>query len=112
MNSSNRFLQKTINLEGRSFSLQTLGFENGYFISVSEGSNKIGSTVVSLGIGPMPITTTVIPSKSEGLFLKLMAERISTRVKGIAVISSFVQKELEPNVTKALMTEIMELIQS
>ena len=110
MSSLNGFLQKTINLESRSFSLRIQKFENGYFVSISEGSNKIGSMVVSLATGPTPITTTVIPSKSNSLFLKLTAERISTKMKGIAIISSFIQKELETNTVKALMTEIMDMI--
>jgi len=101
-----------INLESRSFSLQIQKFENGYFISVTEELNKIGSMVVSLATGPTPVTTTVIPSRTESLFLKLVAERISTRMKGIAIVSTFIQKELEPNIAKALMSEIMELIEN
>ncbi|PIN82226.1 MAG: hypothetical protein COW26_03870 [Nitrosopumilales archaeon CG15_BIG_FIL_POST_REV_8_21_14_020_33_23] len=112
MNSPNGFSQKTIDLEGRSFFLKIIKFENGYFVSVAEGSDKLGSMVVSLATGPTPITTTVIPSRSESLFLKLTAERISTRMKGIAIVSAFIQKELEPNTAKAIMTEIMEMIQN
>jgi len=112
MISPNGFSQKTINLESRSFSLQIIKFENGYFVSVTEGTNKLGSMVVSLATGPTPVTTTIIPSKSEGLFLRLIAERISTRMRGIAVVSVFIQKELEPTSAKAIMTEIMELIQN
>ena len=112
MSSPHGFSQKTINLESRSFSLQILKFENGYFVSVTEGTNKLGSMVVSLATGPTPITTTIIPSKSEALFLRLIAERISTRMRGIAVVSAFIQKELEPTIAKAIMTEIMELIQN
>ena len=112
MSSPNGFSQKTINLESRSFSLQILKFENGYFVSVTEGTNKLGSMVVSLATSPTPITTTIIPSKSEALFLRLIAERISTRMRGIAVVSAFIQKELEPTIAKAIMTEIMELIQN
>ena len=112
MNSPNGFSQKTVNLESRSFSLQILKFENGYFVSVTEGTNKLGSMVVSLATGPTPITTTIIPSKSEALFLRLIAERISTRMRGIAVVSAFIQKELEPTIAKAIMAEIMELIQN
>jgi hypothetical protein len=33
-------------------------------------------------------------------------------MKGIAVVSSFIQKELEPDTAKAIMTEIMEMIQN
>ena len=101
-----------VNLEGRSFSLQIQKFENGYFVSVTEGTNKIGSLVASLATGPTPITTTIIPSRSESLFLKLTAERISSRTRGIALVSTFIQKELEPNTAKALMSEIMEMIEN
>ena len=112
MSSPNRFSEKTVDLESRSFSLQILKFDNGYFVSIAEGNKKLGSMVISLATGPIPITTTIIPSKTESLFLKLTAERISTRTKGIAIVSAFVQKELEPNTAKAIMTEIMEIIQN
>jgi len=101
-----------VNLESRSFFLQIQKFENGYFVSVTEGTNKIGSMVVSLATGPTPITTTIIPSRTESLFLKLIAERISTRMRGIALVSTFIQKELEPNTAKALMSEIMEMMEN
>ena len=112
MNSPNGFFQKLVNLEGRNFSLSIQKFDNGYFISVSEGSNKIGSMVASMATGPTPITTTIIPSRTESLFLKLVSERISTRMRGIALVSAFIQKELEPNTAKDLMSEIMEMIEN
>jgi hypothetical protein len=112
LSSPNGFSEKTVDLESRSFSLQILKFENGCFVSVSEGSSKLGSMVVSLTTGQNPITTTVIPSKNESVFLKLIAERISTRMHGIAIVSTYVQKELDPNTAKVLMTEIMEIIEN
>jgi len=95
-----------VNLESRTFFLQIQKFENGYFISITEGTNKIGSMVISLATGPTPITTTIIPSRTESIFLKLIAERISTRMRGIALVSTFTQKELDPNTAKALMSEV------
>jgi hypothetical protein len=112
LSSPNGFSEKTINLGSRNFSLQILKFDNGCFVSVTEGSSKLGSMVVSLTTRQNPITTTVIPSKSESLFLKLIAERISTTMHGIAVVSTFVQKELDPDTAKVLMTEIIEIIQN
>ena len=112
MNSPNGFFQKLVNLEGRNFSLSIQKFDNGYFISVSEGSNKIGSMVASMATGPTPITTTIIPSRTESLFLKLVSERVSTRMRGIALVSAFIQKELQPNTAKDLMSEIMEMIEN
>jgi len=99
-----------VNLESRTFFLQIQKFENGYFISVTEGTNKIGSMVISLATGPTPITTTIIPSRTESIFQKLIAEQISTRMRGIALVSTFTQKELDPNTAKALMSEIMEMV--
>ena len=110
MNPPNGFSQKVVNLESRTFFLQIQKFENGYFISVTEGTNKIGSMVISLATGPTPITTTIIPSRTESIFQKLIAEQISTRMRGIALVSTFTQKELEPNTAKALMSEIMEMV--
>ena len=110
LNSLNGFSEKTVNLESRSFSLRIQKFENGYFVSISEGVNRLGSMVVSLATGPIPVTSTIIPSRTESLFLKLTAERISTTIKGIAIVSSFTNKELDSNAAKALMSEIMEMI--
>jgi hypothetical protein len=110
LNPPNGFSQKVVNLESRTFFLQIQKFENGYFISITEGTNKIGSMVISLATGPTPITTTIIPSRTESIFQKLIAEQISTRMRGIALVSTFTQKELEPNTAKALMSEIMEMV--
>jgi hypothetical protein len=99
-----------VNLESRTFFLQIQKFENGYFVSVTEGINKIGSMVVSLATGPTPITTTIIPSRNESLFLRLVAEQISTRIRGVALVSTFIQKELESTTAKALMSEIIEMV--
>jgi len=110
LNPPNGFSQKVVNLESRTFFLQIQKFENGYFISITEGTNKIGSMVISLATGPKPITTTIIPSRTESVFQKLIAEQISTRIRGIALVSTFTQKELEPNTAKALMSEIIEMV--
>ena len=105
------FCKKTVDVDDRHFLVDILKFDNGNFVSVSEGAEKLGSMVVSLSTGPTPITTTVIPSKAESLFLKLMAERISTSMKGIAIVSAFFAKELDPSTAKTLMGEIMEMIE-
>jgi len=68
--------------------------------------------VVSLSVGPTPVTTTVIPAKTNSLFLKLTAERISTSTKGIAIVSAFLEKELHPETAKAIMSELLELMNS
>ena len=111
MDSPNTFFHKLVNLESRSFSIKIQKFENGFFISVSEGSNKLGSIVASLGTGPNPITTTIIPEKTNSLFLKLVAERLSTKYRGIVMISTFFKNELDQATAKNLMSEIIDLIE-
>ncbi len=104
------YTKKTVYVENRSFVVQLIRFENGNFISVSEGSTKIGSMVVSIGSGPAPTTATVIPAKTDSLFLKLTAEKISTQTKGIGIVSMFATRELGNEVSKALIGEIMEMV--
>ena len=99
-------------MENRTFLVQILKFDNGNFISISEGNSRLGSMVVSLSTGPSPITTTVIPSKTDSLFLKLTAERISSLNKGISVVSSNVQNSLKPETAKTIMSEIMEMVRN
>jgi hypothetical protein len=33
-------------------------------------------------------------------------------MRGVAIVSTFIQKELQPSVAKGLMTEIMEMIEN
>ena len=109
---TSEFLKKTVNVGDRRFVVQVLRFENGNFVSVTEGNKKIGSMVVSLAAGPKPITTTVIPAKTESLFIKLTAEKISSTIQGIAVVTVNVQKEIDINSAKAIMSEITEMIRN
>lgn len=106
------FLKKNLDVNNRHFILLVLKFENGNFVSVSEGVEKLGSLVVSLSTGPTPVTTTVIPARTDSLFLKLTAERISTSTKGIAIVSAFIEKELNPETAKVIMSNITEMIQN
>ena len=112
MSSPNGFFHKRVSLESRNFSLSVQKFENGCFISISEGDDRIGSIVASLATGPNPVTTTVIPSRTESLFLKLVSERISTRIRGIALVSASIQKDLEPDTAKGLMSELMDMTEN
>ncbi len=102
---------RTVSASGRSFAVAVLRFANGDFISVSEGEGRLGQMVASLaGAGPAPVTATVIPSKTDALFLRLVAERASSASGGIAVVSSSVRAGLGAEAAKALMSEIAEMV--
>lgn len=112
MSASDGFSEKTVDVNDRRFVIRALAFENGHFVSVTEGQKKLGATVASLAMGPRPVTTTVIPAKSESFFIKLMAERICTKTNGIAVVSAFFQRELDNSTAKSLISEVTEFVSS
>lgn len=109
---SSSFCSKVINIDNRNFLIQVLKFDNGNFVSVAEGSAKLGGMVASLGSNPYPVTTTVIPTKIDSFFLKLVAERVSTITKGITIVSTNLQKEIDSNISKYIMDEIMVMIRN
>tara|TARA_Y100001938_G_C7942012_1_gene354800 strand:- start:338 stop:610 length:273 start_codon:yes stop_codon:yes gene_type:complete len=84
-----------------------LNFENGMIIAISENSLKIGPMLMSIGSGPVPSTSVLIPAKSEDLFLKLLSEKISSFLKGICIVTGNFEKPLDNETTKQLMHEIM-----
>ena len=65
----------------------------------------------SVGTGTMPITTSIIPAKSESLFLKLMSEQLSSIITGINIVSAFIPKELENKTAKILIAKIREIVE-
>jgi hypothetical protein len=104
------YRKKTVNVNQRDFLVQIVPFDNGNFISITEGKEKIGTVVVSIGLGGRVSSATVIPSKSETIFLKMVSERVASTINGICLFSLNIQKELELESMKVLMNEIMEII--
>ena len=102
---------KTIAYDNRSSLVNMLNFENAIIISISENSPKIGPMLISISSGPVPSTSTIIPTKSEELFLKLLAEKISSFLKGICLVTANFEKTLDNETTKQLMHEIIGEIQ-
>ena len=102
--------KKTVNVDHRDFLVQIVPFDNGDFISITEGKERIGTLVVSIGSSGRTSTATVIPSKSETVFLKMVSERVALAMNGICIFSLNIQKELDLESMKSLMNEIMEII--
>ena len=109
--SESRFSKTVIDVDNRSFTVQVLLFENGSFVSITEGQEKIGGLTASIGTGSVPITTSIIPAKSESLFLKLISEQLSSIISGINIISTFIPKELENKTAKTLIAKIKEIVE-
>ena len=111
MPSESRFSKTVIDVDNRSFTIQVLLFDNGSYVSITEGQEKIGGLTASIGTGTMPITTSIIPAKSESLFLKLMSEQLASIITGINIVSAFIPKELENKTAKILITKIREIVE-
>jgi len=67
--------------------------------------------LASIATEPVPSTTTIIPPKSESIFLKMMSDYLSSITKGINIVSAFIPQELDTKTTKVLMTKIKEIIE-
>ena len=105
---SGGYTKKLVDINERSFLVQILNYENGNFISVTENSEKMGGMIVSINSGPVPSTSTIIPPKSEALFLKLGSEKIANVKQGMCLITGNFEKTLEKETTKQLMEIILE----
>ena len=106
-----RFSKTVVDIDKRSFTIQILLFDNGSFVSITEGQEKIGGLTASIGTGSVPITTSIIPAKSESLFLKLIAKQISSVITGVNIVSAFIPKDLENKTAKILIDKIKEVIE-
>jgi len=102
------YTKKLVNIDERSFLVQILNYDNGNFISVTEGSENIGGMIVSINSGPVPSTSTIIPPKSEAVFLKLVSERIAYTRQGMCLVTGNFEKALDKQITKQLMDIILE----
>ena len=111
MPSESRFSKTVIDIDNRSFTIQVLLFDNGSYVSITEGQEKIGGLTASIGTDTVPITTSIIPAKSESLFLKLMSEQLSSIITGINIVSAFIQKELENKTAKILIAKTREIVE-
>ena len=111
MLSKSRFSKTVIDIDNRSFTIQVLLFDNGSFVSITEGQENIGGLMASIGTSSMPITTSIIPAKSESLFLKLISEQISSMITGVNIISAFIPKELENKTAKTLIAKIRDIVE-
>jgi hypothetical protein len=104
------YTKKTVGVNHRDFLVQILPFDNGNFISITEGKERIGTLVVSISSSSRVSTAAVIPSKSETIFLKMVSERVASTINGICIFSLSIEKDLDLDSMKVLMNELMEII--
>jgi hypothetical protein len=94
----------------RVFLIRLLPFQNGWFISVSEGSDRIGPLHVSIASSNKVNTARVIPSKYDSIFINTISETVSSRTNGISIVCVHSLEQLRLDDMKAIMGEIMNLV--
>ena len=106
------FTVRTTTSEGkRTFLIKFLSFQNGCFISISESLNRIGSISVSISDSNKVNTAKVIPSKFNPMFVSTISERVASMINGICLISLHSLTQLGFDDMKAIMGEIMDLVE-
>ena len=97
---------------GRDFLLQVSFFQNGCFILVSEGERRIGALSVAISASNKVNVAKVIPSKYDSIFINTVAEKVSSMINGICLISLHSKSQLQLDDMKAIMEEVMNIVGS
>ena len=97
----------------RDFALQSLFFQNGCFMIISEGQPQIGALSVSIGAAGGKVNTAkIIPSRYDSIFINTISEKVSSMLNGICLVSLHSKTPLQLDDMKAIMEEIMSMIGS
>ena len=97
----------------RDFTLQSLFFQNGCFMIISEDQPRIGALSVSIGAAGGKVNTAkIIPSKYDSIFVNTISEKVSSMLNGICMVSLYSKTPLQLDDMKAIMEEIMSIIGS
>ena len=95
---------------GRTFYAKVISFQNGCFITIDEGSGKLGSISIAISSSSKTHTAKVIPSKFDSIFIDTICQRVSSLINGICLVSLHSAKQLQFEDMKAIMDEVMTLI--
>jgi hypothetical protein len=96
----------------RNFFLTTTFFQNGCFIVITEGQPHIGAVSIAISTSNKISTAKVIPSKYDSIFISTVAEKVSSMVNGISLVSLHSNKQLQFDDMKAIMEEVMNTVGS
>ena len=103
-------VRKIVTESQKSFILKCFWFENGLFILLAEGVDRIGSLAVSITASNKSTTATVIPSKHHSVFINTISEKVSSMINGICIVSFYSTNQLNLSDMKAIMGEIMNIV--
>lgn len=97
---------------GRNFLLQATFFQNGCFLVVSEDERRIGALSIAISASNKVSVAKVIPSKYDSIFINTIAEKVSSMINGICLVSIYSKGQLQLDDMKAIMIEVMNIVGS
>jgi len=97
---------------GRKFLLQIIFFQNGCFVIINEGERRIGAISVAIRMSNKVDVAKVIPSKYDSIFINTVAEKVSSLINGICLVSLQNKNQLQLDDMKAIMGEVTNIIGS
>ena len=95
---------------GRNFLLETLFFQNGCFLIVNEDELRIGAISIAISSSNKVNVAKVIPSKYDSIFINTIAEKVSSMINGICMVSLYNKNQLQFEDMKVIMEEIMSIL--
>ena len=96
----------------RTFLLNIIFFQNGCFVILTEGQPRIGAVSMAISASNGISTAKVIPSMYDSIFLNTLAEKISSTINGISLVSLHSRGQLELDDMRAIMGAVMNVIRS
>jgi hypothetical protein len=96
----------------RNFSLSMIFFQNGCFVVITEGEPRIGAVSTAISTSNKISTAKVIPSKYDSIFINSLAEKTSSMINGISLVSLYSKSQLQLDDMKAIMEEVMNAVRS
>src|SRR5213593_2177101 len=97
---------------GRNFLLESTFFQNGCFFIITEGEQRIGAISIAVSTANKVNVAKVIPSKYDSIFINTVAEKVSSMINGICLLSLHCKSQLRLDDMKAIMREVMTIIGS
>ena len=95
---------------GRDFFLCSIFFQNGCFIIITEGEARIGAVSMAISASNKVSSAKVIPSRYDSIFINTVAEKLSSMINGISLVSLHSKSQLQLDDMKAIMAEVMNTV--
>lgn len=96
---------------GREFIISSIFFDNGCFLTITEGEHRLGAISASIGAsGGKTTTARIIPSKHDPVFLATISEKVASLINGICLVSLHCKSALQLEDMKAIMEAVMAII--